>query len=46
MHSLKVVDYMNRHPVIDSERQLIGVISRSDVLRAIDLHLREGYSRR
>ena len=34
------------YPVIDAERQLIGVISRSDVLRAIDLHLREGYSRR
>ncbi|PHR64168.1 CBS domain-containing protein [Pseudidiomarina marina] len=34
------------YPVVDTERQLIGVITRTDVLRAIDLHLRDGYSRR
>ncbi|GAB3293311.1 CBS domain-containing protein [Pseudidiomarina andamanensis] len=34
------------YPVVDAERQLIGVITRTDVLRAIDLHLRDGYSRR
>lgn len=34
------------YPVVDADRQLIGVITRTDVLRAIDLHLRDGYSRR
>ncbi|MCC5854973.1 MAG: CBS domain-containing protein [Idiomarina sp.] len=31
------------YPVIDYNRQLVGVISRTDVLRAIDLHLKDSY---
>jgi len=31
------------YPVVDDQQNLIGIISRTDVLRAIDLHLRSGY---
>ena len=31
------------YPVVDDEGRLVGCISRADVLRAIDLHLRDGY---
>ncbi|WP_339878731.1 CBS domain-containing protein [Pseudidiomarina gelatinasegens] len=34
------------YPVINTDRQLVGVITRSDILRAIDLHLRDGYTHR
>lgn len=34
------------YPVINTERQLVGVITRTDILRAIDLHLRDGYTNR
>ncbi|RUO36580.1 CBS domain-containing protein [Aliidiomarina sanyensis] len=32
------------YPVVDYANQLVGVISRTDVLRAIDLHLRDSYA--
>ncbi|TRW49830.1 CBS domain-containing protein [Aliidiomarina halalkaliphila] len=32
------------YPVVDYAKQLVGVISRTDVLRAIDLHLRDSYA--
>lgn len=32
------------YPVIDSDGTLVGTISRTDVLRAIDTHLQDGYS--
>ncbi|RUO49977.1 CBS domain-containing protein [Pseudidiomarina donghaiensis] len=32
------------YPVIDTERQVVGVITRTDVLRAIDAHLGDNYS--
>ena len=31
------------YPVVDDDENLLGTISRNDVLRAIDLHLRSGY---
>lgn len=31
------------YPVVDDNGNLLGTISRNDVLRAIDLHLRSGY---
>jgi len=31
------------YPVVDDDLNLLGTISRNDVLRAIDLHLRSGY---
>ena len=31
------------YPVVDDDGHLLGTISRNDVLRAIDLHLRSGY---
>jgi CBS domain-containing protein len=31
------------YPVIDDANHLIGTISRTDLLRAIDLHLQDGY---
>ena len=31
------------YPVVDDHENLLGTISRNDVLRAIDLHLRSGY---
>ena len=31
------------YPVVDDGENLVGIISRMDVLRAIDLHLRSGY---
>ena len=31
------------YPVVDDREHLVGTISRNDVLRAIDLHLRSGY---
>jgi len=31
------------YPVIDSDKQVIGVITRTDVLRAIDMHLGDNY---
>ncbi|WP_417658231.1 CBS domain-containing protein [Pseudidiomarina sp.] len=34
------------YPVINTDRQLVGVITRTDILRAIDLHLRDGYTHR
>ncbi|WP_417665139.1 CBS domain-containing protein [Pseudidiomarina sp.] len=34
------------YPVINTDRQLVGVITRTDILRAIDLHLRDGYTYR
>lgn len=34
------------YPVIDYGGSLIGVISRTDVLRAIDLHLKDSYRNR
>ncbi|MCH8491978.1 MAG: CBS domain-containing protein [Idiomarina sp.] len=34
------------YPVVDYEQQLVGVISRTDVLRAIDLHHRDGHGKR
>ncbi len=43
MPSLKVSDYMNRQPVIDYHGALVGIISRTDILRAINLHLKGFY---
>lgn len=34
------------YPVINTDRQLVGVITRTDILRAIDLHLRDGFTHR
>lgn len=34
---------INVVPVVDSQKTLIGVISRSEVLRALSVHLREGF---
>lgn len=34
------------YPVVDSERLLIGIITRTDVLRAIDVHLQNHYRQR
>lgn len=31
------------YPVIDADKQVIGVITRTDVLRAIDMHLSDNY---
>lgn len=31
------------YPVIDDERQVVGVVTRTDVLRAIDMHLGDNY---
>lgn len=33
------------YPVLDNEQQVIGVITRTDVLRAIDLHQKDGFKR-
>ena len=33
------------YPVVDDDENLLGTISRNDVLRAIDLHLRSGYQK-
>ncbi|MBA6390691.1 CBS domain-containing protein [Colwellia sp. BRX10-3] len=33
------------YPVVDDDENLLGTISRNDVLRAIDLHLRSGYKK-
>ena len=33
------------YPVVDYEQQLVGVISRTDVLRAIDLYQRESHGK-
>lgn len=31
------------YPVVNYTRELVGVISRTDILRAIDLHLRDSF---
>lgn len=33
------------YPVVDDDENLVGTISRNDVLRAIDVHLRSGYKK-
>lgn len=33
------------YPVVDYSNRLVGVIARTQVLRAIDLHLRDSYSK-
>lgn len=32
------------YPVVDSDGTLLGTVSRTNVLRAIDMHLQDGYS--
>ncbi len=34
------------YPVLDENRKLIGIITRTDVLKAINLQLRDSYSKR
>lgn len=33
------------YPVIDYDKRLIGVISRTDILRAIDLHFKDSFTK-